>query len=131
MEACEAALEAAGFEVISPRRSGKILVDMAPEERRREAAGIFARNVADMKACHRMLAVIDDRDAGTMMEVGYVYGLGKPIYTFTNFGFGVNVMLQGCVLGHAKGIEELREMLIHVKRGESTARFSCDASQAY
>jgi len=128
----ETMIESFGFGLISPRRSGLVLVAMKPEERARHVADIFRKNCEDMRTAHMMLAVIDDRDAGTMWEMGYMHCLGsRPIYTYTDKDYGVNVMLQGCVAGHARGPIELRDMLTWIKTGKRTMEFRPDAAKAY
>ena len=75
-----------------------------------------------------MLAVIDDFDPGTMWEMGYGACFGIDIYTFSDKGYGLNVMLAGCSKGHAKGMTQLREMLNAVKNGAETNKFTADAA---
>ena len=127
----ESALISAGFEIISPMRSGLILVDMSPEERVEKAKLIFERNCQDVAVSHYVLAVVDGRDTGTMFEWGYACALGKPVYSYSDKNYGVNVMLQGGTRGHATGIGMLREMLSCVKEGKDTSRFAHDAKRAY
>jgi len=124
----EGTLTMLNFTVISPRKSGLILKDMTPEQRRLAAPVVYKKNIVDMKSCQIMLAVIDDRDPGTMFELGFAACLGIDTYTFTSHDYGLNVMISGGVRGHARGMSQLREMMHAVKNGANTDRFAADAA---
>jgi nucleoside 2-deoxyribosyltransferase len=66
-----AALRAAGHEVFLPQE----------QEPDRDAAGIFATDVAGIDWADGLVAIMDgpDPDSGTCWEVGYAYGVRKPI----------------------------------------------------
>jgi nucleoside 2-deoxyribosyltransferase len=66
-----AALRAAGHEVFLPQE----------QEPGRDAAGIFATDVAGIDWADGLVAIMDgpDPDSGTCWEVGYAYGVPKPI----------------------------------------------------
>jgi nucleoside 2-deoxyribosyltransferase len=66
-----AALRAAGHEVFLPQE----------QEPGRDAAGIFATDVAGIDWADGLVAIMDgpDPDSGTCWEVGYAYGVRKPI----------------------------------------------------
>jgi nucleoside deoxyribosyltransferase len=125
----EALLTSLNFAYISPRKSGLILKDMTPEHRKVVAPAVYRKNVNDLKIADGVVAVIDDFDPGTIWEMGFAAALEKHhIYTYTGRGYGVNVMLAGCVRGHAKGMPQLREMLNAVKNGTTTDHFTVDAA---
>lgn len=70
----------------------------------------------DMREIHNskfMLARIDDFDNGTMLEMGYAYGLRKPIIAFTTFeeGRGMNLMLAQSVVGFIQGLKNVQKFL--------------------
>ena len=66
-----AGLRAAGHEVFLPQE----------KEPGKDAAGIFAADVAAIDAAGVLVAIMDgpDPDSGTSWEVGYAYGTQKPI----------------------------------------------------
>lgn len=66
-----AALRAAGHEVFLPQEN----------EPGKDAAGIFAADVGGIDWADGLVAIMDgpDPDAGTSWEVGYAYGVGKPV----------------------------------------------------
>ena len=66
-----AALRAAGHEVYLPQEN----------EPGRDAAGIFAADLGGIDWADGLVAIVDgpDPDAGTSWEVGYAYGIKKPI----------------------------------------------------
>ena len=72
---------------------------------------VFKDNVENIDAVDLVVALIDDRDIGTIFEVGYAYKANVPIITFTNQGFGMNLMLAESVLAHCKGVEQLKEAM--------------------
>jgi nucleoside 2-deoxyribosyltransferase len=66
-----AALRAAGHEVFLPQEN----------EPGKDAAGIFAADVGAIDRADGLVAIMDgpDPDSGTCWEVGYAYGVKKPI----------------------------------------------------
>jgi nucleoside 2-deoxyribosyltransferase len=66
-----AALRAAGHEIFLPQE----------QEPGKDGAGIFATDVAGIDWADGLVAVMDgpDPDSGTSWEVGYAYGVRKPI----------------------------------------------------
>ena len=66
-----AALRTAGHEIFLPQE----------QEPDRDAAGIFATDVAGIDWSDGLVAIMDgaDPDSGTCWEVGYAFGTGKPI----------------------------------------------------
>jgi len=66
-----AALRAAGHQVFLPQE----------KEPGKDAAGIFAADVAGIDAADGLVAIMDglEPDSGTCWEVGYAYGVKKPI----------------------------------------------------
>lgn len=66
-----AALRAAGHEVFLPQE----------QEPGRDAAGIFATDVGGIDWADGLVAIMDgpDPDSGTSWEVGYAFGVQKPI----------------------------------------------------
>ena len=66
-----AALRAAGHEIFLPQEN----------EPGKDAAGIFAADVAGIDWAEGLVAIMDgpDPDSGTCWEVGYAYGHDKPV----------------------------------------------------
>ncbi len=87
-----AALRAAGHDVFLPQE----------QEPDRDAAGIFATDVAGIDGADTLVAIVDgaDPDAGTAWEVGYAYRRKPIVLVRTDFrrdgltgGAGYNAML--------------------------------------
>ena len=94
----------------SPRQDG-VLTTMNQEQRDKAAINIFKKNCSEIAKSDVILAVIDGRDQGVTWEMGYGFGFGIPIITYTDQDFGLNVMLKGCARAHVKGIEEAFKIL--------------------
>lgn len=87
-------------------------------------------NIEDIfKDVQYMVAVIDDRKTIVSWMIGQAYARGIPVITYSNYNYGINVMLLVSVLTHIRGTEELQKFLQQVKRGglESIPKF--DISQ--
>ena len=68
---------------------------------------IYKNNVDNVADCTTMIAVIDDRDMGTIFEMGYAAALGKDIITYSSKDYGLNVMIERCVRYHARSIGQV------------------------
>jgi nucleoside 2-deoxyribosyltransferase len=138
LETLEKIIRGEGFELISPRFAG-VLSNMDQDRRQAAALTIFAHNCVDLHEADIVIAIIDDRDSGTMWEMGFFYGLfwsqkgGKErkIYTFTNHNYNLNIMLAGCVEGHVTGYDQMAEILERIKQGERTDKFLPDMTRVY
>ena len=114
VERLEEVLASLPLEVYSPRRDG-VLMNMSREEKKKSTKKIFDLNCHHISESDVVLAVIDDKDTGTVWELGYAscrkheYLLPK-IVTYTEKGYGLNVMIQECVDSHVRGIEQAREL---------------------
>ena len=106
----EALLRDTAHQWYSPRSEGT-LVNMSEEERAAQKQRIFLSNVARLDWCEAILAVVDGRDSGTTWELGYAYAKDRRIFTYTEEGFGLNVMIQQSVDAHLKGIEQASKFL--------------------
>lgn len=119
----EKVLESRGYEVYSPSRDGIMLTPNASKEDRLQ---VFQENVENCIGQDLVIAVVDDRDQGTMIEIGMKYGywhaqkqmgLVPPdqkvprMITFSNDGWDLNIMLLGAVMKHCKGFDELVDYL--------------------
>ena len=102
----ESLLEDAGVEFFSPRSEGS-LGNMTPEERKAKMSDIFQSNVDHMDWCTHMVAVIDDRDTGTIWEMGYGFATGKGIVTYSACYHGINVMLNESIMYHANELQDI------------------------
>lgn len=106
MDAAKAECTRHGMKVCDPRDLNPVLVDMAPEERKAHTRKIFESNIRAMDHSYMLLACIDDRDTGTAFELGYFYTHDRPIATFSDKGYGCNVMLAEAADRHWSSIEE-------------------------
>jgi nucleoside 2-deoxyribosyltransferase len=128
VERLETIIQNKGLDLISPRQSGLILKDMTAEDKVKYASIIFSTNLEDIEKADAIVAVIDDRDTGTIWEMGYGHARFKPIYSFTNKDYGVNVMLSGCVKGHARGFDQFERMAELIATGGDTRGFALQPS---
>ena len=80
-----------GYTVYSPRENGVLTPDATDEVRTK----IFKENCEAIQKSHRILAITDEKDIGTIWEAGYAYGIGKEIvyYAETLGNNPFNVML--------------------------------------
>lgn len=97
-------------ELYSPRQDGIILKDLPPAQRLAACHTVFKTNVDRINWCDCILANIDGRDTGTVWEMGYGYGKGKRIITYTSHDYGLNVMLQCCVVAHLRSLDEVHRV---------------------
>jgi len=108
-----------GHEVIWP---GDLLTLAQIEGAGLEAPKLILVSCCDaMVLCTCIVALLDGSqvDDGTAWEIGYAYAKGIPVYGLrTDFRRAgdtphshVNSMIQGCLTGFAKGVEELVRIL--------------------
>lgn len=101
-------LEKRSHNVFSPSRDGGILEKNASLNNR---ISIFSQNIGAINWCDVVVAIIDNRDSGTIWEMGYAYALGKPIIAYSDKGYTLNVMLAEAVESLALNEDELDESL--------------------
>lgn len=106
VEAVEDALRPT-VDLYSPRQDGIVLKDLPYAERATAAKKVFQTNIDRLEWCGAVVAIIDDRDAGTYFEIGYAHARRKPIITYTACNYGLNVMLQESVLAHVARLPDL------------------------
>lgn len=63
---------------------------MFSAEWRRE---VFKRNIQQIESSDVVIAIYDDEDPGTMMEVGYAYARGIPVILIVFVTQPINLML--------------------------------------
>ena len=117
MEEVETVLYDAGVDVFQPRNGAasakKLNKDIGagkdPDPKTRYQ--VYRDNVDNIDDADLIVAVIDDRDIGTIFEIGYAAKANVPIITFTNMGYGMNLMLAESTLAHCKGVSQLSEAM--------------------
>lgn len=90
-EAVKSLLRNEGYTVYSPRENGILTPDATDEVRTK----IFKENCEAIQKSHRIFAITDEKDIGTIWEAGYAYGIGKEVvyYAGTLGDDPFNVML--------------------------------------
>lgn len=90
-EAVKNLLRNEGYTVYSPRENGILTPDATDEVRTK----IFKENCEAIQKSHRIFAITDEKDIGTIWEAGYAYGIGKEVvyYAGTLGDDPFNVML--------------------------------------
>lgn len=63
-----------------------------------------------------IISVIDDRHPIVAWVMGQAYKRNIPVISYTNFDYGVNIMLLVSILRHVKGKDELRKVMQKLKR---------------
>lgn len=91
----------------SPRSEG-ILQDMNPSEQKLSKTVIYNTNVQAMDDCTHMIAWIDDRDTGTIFEVGYFAGVQKEIVLFVHDTSKISVMLAEAAIAVCDDLYKLK-----------------------
>ena len=109
--AIEKKLEENGLAYFSPRSEGT-LGEMTEEERQQSKHDVYTSNINHIEDCQEMIAVIDGRDVGTIWEMGYATALGKRIVSYSNEGFGLNVMLAESVQCHTTTLADMLSALL-------------------
>lgn len=106
-EAVKNLLRNEGYTVYSPRENGVLTPDATDEVRTK----IFKENCEAIQKSHRILAITDEKDIGTIWEAGYAYGIGKEIvyYAETLGNNPFNVMLGKSGIGIFTNYNDLGE----------------------
>ena len=106
-EAVKNALRKEGYTVYSPRENGVLTPDATDEVRTK----IFKENCEAIQKSHRILAITDEKDIGTIWEAGYAYGIGKEVvyYAETLGNNPFNVMLGKSGIGIFTNYNDLVE----------------------
>lgn len=106
----EGLLECMELKYFSPRTSG-VLMDMDKKEAESKYDFIFRINIERLNWCDTVVAVIDNRDIGTIWEMGFAFANEKDIISYTAHDYGLNIMLAKSVRYHAKSTVELHKAL--------------------
>lgn len=101
----EMLLKDKGINYFSPRSEG-VLLDLNEVDRQAAKHDIYLKNVEMICECDHMIAVIDDRDIGTIWEMGYATALQIPVTTMSNKDYGLNVMLAESVKAHTLSVAD-------------------------
>ena len=106
-EAVKNLLRNEGYTVYSPRENGVLTPDATDEVRTK----IFKENCEAIQKSHRILAITDEKDIGTIWEAGYAYGIGKEVvyYAETLGNNPFNVMLGKSGIGIFTNYNDLVE----------------------
>lgn len=108
MAKVRAEFEMLGLNVCDPQELSPVIVDLPPEQRKAKLfEEIFANNIEGMRRSAMIVACIDDRDAGTMFELGYFHHSGKWMVTFSEKGHGSNVMIAQATDAHFTSVPDL------------------------
>ena len=77
---------------------------------------MFARIDDMFSGVDVVLAVIDERNPVVSWVMGQAYTRGIPIISYTNFDYGVNLMLALSLVRHVKGMDDLKTVIDILKR---------------
>lgn len=70
------------------------------------ATKILESNLEGIDSSDILIACIDNRDPGTMFEIGYAIAQNKPVITYSFENFGSNIMISQSTVYHANITEE-------------------------
>lgn len=119
MDRAKEILLANGLKVCDPRELNGVIVDDQELRKADRLKKIYEDNIEGMRSSWSMFACIDDRDTGTSFELGWFAAhrewqgvhshrfLGGPIITFSDNGYGCNVMLSQATDLHFASLDEL------------------------
>lgn len=113
-----------GLNPFVPKENGPLIAEMKPEDRGPHVfQAILDANIEGIVKSKMVIACIDNRDAGVNWELGFTSGINqeftragskviganhiKPLLTYSNYGFGANVMISQSVDGHFESVEKL------------------------
>lgn len=129
----EQCLDQNEIEYFSPRKHG-VISEMINSHEKKEPEVIsmevkmkmiYEKNIEYLNTCDTMICVIDNKDVGTMFELGYFTRLKEElqntilrIITITNENYGLNVMLRFGTDCHIKKFENLEPLMQHIKNIE-------------
>jgi len=125
----EETLDELGIHFFSPRSFGT-LQKMTIKEKREASRKIYNSNVDNIRDCNVFLAVLDDKDTGTIFELGYAAayaqfeadsGMWQNVITIVSMSFegkGLNVMLRECVDTHISSKDKFRSILWKIRNGQ-------------
>lgn len=105
-------LHAAGYDSYSPARDGVMLKPDDPPEKRDE---VYYSNKAAVTRADLLVCILDERDTGTLWELGCATGAGVPIIAVTLTKDQMNVMLERGVLAHVVTLRELDSALSRLR----------------
>lgn len=111
VELVETLLEKHGLTYFSPRKDSACENIHDPEVRKR----VFELNVENIKNAEFVIAITDDKDTGTMIELGIAYSLGIPVIgvAFTlKEGQLYNLMIAEACYSTARNKTELEKILV-------------------
>lgn len=74
--------------------------------RDKAATGIFKLNEKGIDDANIIIACIDNRDPGTMFEIGYAIAKNKPVITYSFENYGCNIMISQSAVYHANITED-------------------------
>lgn len=109
-----------GHDTYLPQEDGGIAFDqiVAGADMLATRKKVFDGDIAELKKCDAILAVLDGRvpDEGVCIELGYAFALGKMCVGYltdkrTLDKFGHNLMIEGCLTKIAHSVDELKVAL--------------------
>ena len=115
IEKIEIHLDSHNIRYFSPRSMGT-LKDMTLEKRVQYQDQIYDSNLRHMRECDVAIIVVDNFDAGTMFEMGFMACLGKDMVTYSAEGYGLNVMLRNASKCHTTMLECLEAIIDHIEK---------------
>lgn len=104
-----------GLDIFKPRdgaasaRKLNVMIGAGKDPSADVRRAVFADNINNIDSADFVVALVDDRDVGTIFEMGYACRAGVPVISYTAKGYGMNLMLAESVLAHCKGAQQLHD----------------------
>lgn len=120
-------IHADGYSFFSPRMIG-VIKEMSDQQKKQSMKQIYDSNVENVVSCSGMICVIDWKDTGTLFELGYAAAIkkflpiGRKIITFSSADNPVNVMLRFAIDAHARGTNQLLDIIKNIDDNEYLAK---------
>jgi nucleoside 2-deoxyribosyltransferase len=95
------------LDFISPRK----FMILEPKASLADRKLVFDKNVETIKQADLILAYTDGYDAGTVWEMGFAFGINKPVIGYTFTGKTMNVMLANSCKGFLQNQEQVVKFL--------------------
>ncbi len=100
------------LDVYSPFRDG---IRLTPDATRKDRRDVWKENVWAIGESDLIVALLDDKDTGTLVEFGMAVAMKKPIVAYAPRTAMMNVMLAEAIAAYACNGSEFSEVMIKLR----------------
>ncbi|WP_205728499.1 nucleoside 2-deoxyribosyltransferase [Bacillus wiedmannii] len=101
----EKVLRGLGMDVFSPREHQCEEAEFGSKEWREL---VFDNDIEHIIEADFVFAIYDEMDAGTMMEIGYAYAIGRPVLIFNEQEEVLNLMISDSLTAYFDNFESVK-----------------------